>query len=435
MREEKEAAVVGRRWGVHGAHPNPSRWSPYPLPPQPSPPFPPSLEVDLASSNATLAPAQQAALQSIYDTCCPPPSPASPSSGAQQACESWRALSAPGAPPALDFCGVSGHLCSPGGSLVRLNLAGYGLACPVPAAALASFPTLTTLNLARNPGLTGSPSSLFDALAKVPTLRFVNLYRCTGLAGPLVSGSGAGGGSTRRLAQDAAADPLPGPPATTTVPPGPRPTTPARIVPVVGSGGARGDGSGGSTLPPPRAAPLVGAGAAGGGLPTAPGPVMVPGDAATPAGTGPFARRPTPAATAAGDVAPTRPVPVAAPTPPTPASVTIAAPGRGLCRMVANGLAALDAARVGLTGSIPACLTGPSSRLVELHLGNNGLTGSLPAVDPASPLQALTAYGNSLTGPIPPSLAAAPSLRLLDVADNALTGAIPAAAGRSWAIK
>ena len=351
------------------------------------------LEVDLASSNATLAPAQQAALAAIYTKCCPPSS----AGDGSPPCAPWRALAiGADARPVTDFCGVAGHVCTPGGSLAKLNLNAYGLACPLPAAELASFPALTTLNLARNPGLTGRASDLFDALATVPSLRFVNLYKCTGLTGPLATPA-AGSSGGRRLAQADEEIPQPSSPRPVTLGGGGGPVAPADSV--IGAGG---------TTPATPARP----------------------------GGGPFGRpssRPVPTTLPPpeSDALPPPSPPAAAPTAPKPSSkLAASSSGRGLCTMVSNGLAALDAAASGLDGPIPPCLTGAGSKLVELHLGGNALTGSLPPVRSNSPLQAFTAYQNSLTGPIPPSLATAPALRLLDVAENGLTGTIPDGTGR-----
>ena len=68
-------------------------------------------------------------------------------------------------------------------------------------------------------------------------------------------------------------------------------------------------------------------------------------------------------------------------------------------------------------------------------MGNNALTGPLPAVAASSPLEALTAYNNGLTGALPPSLAGAPALVSLDLTNNRIAGAIPPALGSNGVLK
>ena len=115
---------------------------------------------------------------------------------------------------------------------------------------------------------------------------------------------------------------------------------------------------------------------------------------------------------------------------PAPTAAAVPSPAssdkRAICRLVYNGLVSLEITGVGATGTLPSCLMGPGSSLVELHVGDNKLAGGLPSVDPKSPLEALTAYSNSFTGSIPASLLSAKALRLLDVADNKLAGKITA---------
>ncbi len=110
----------------------------------------------------------------------------------------------------------------------------------------------------------------------------------------------------------------------------------------------------------------------------------------------------------------------------------------------------LDLGQNGLTGSLPAALgdltslevlhlyynrlTGPIPEalsklpaLWDLNLLNNELTGSIPeALGDLANLQWLTLTGNRLTGPIPPVLGNLPNLRWLQLCCNRLTGTIPA---------
>ncbi len=70
--------------------------------------------------------------------------------------------------------------------------------------------------------------------------------------------------------------------------------------------------------------------------------------------------------------------------------------------------------------------TDDAGRVTELELGENGLTGSLPAaLGGLSNLERLSLWGNELTGPIPGELGNLESLERLTLARNGLTGPIP----------
>ena len=67
-----------------------------------------------------------------------------------------------------------------------------------------------------------------------------------------------------------------------------------------------------------------------------------------------------------------------------------------------------------------------AGRVTELELGENGLTGSLPAaMGGLSNVERLSLWGNELTGPIPGELGNLASLERLTLARNGLTGPIP----------
>ncbi|MCE2422820.1 MAG: leucine-rich repeat domain-containing protein, partial [Gemmatimonadetes bacterium] len=67
-----------------------------------------------------------------------------------------------------------------------------------------------------------------------------------------------------------------------------------------------------------------------------------------------------------------------------------------------------------------------SGNVVGLDLGDNGLTGSIPAeLGDLESLRKLHLYSNDLTGSIPAELGDLDSLRELDLSNNDLTGPIP----------
>jgi len=359
------------------------------------------LEVDIVKSgNATLKPPQQAALGSLFRKCCPASPPQGAGRAAPTSCAAWKALNAAaGGAVVTDFCGVTGQICSPAGDLLRLDLRGANLQCSLPADELASLPGLVTVNLGRNPGLTGRAADLFDALTGARGLKHLNMYRCSGLAGsPLggAAGAAAAGGAGGAGAGEYA------------------PSSPARSSGMLGGrrlrqAGVMADEPAGAGRPAASSAPP--------GAPTRTGTA-----AATPPSS-PAAKKTVTSIPGGGTTA-TAPVAARAPK-----------NAGGVCGLVANGLTALDVDGAGLTGTLPPCLTAPGSELVELHVGNNALTGPLPAVAATSPLEALTAYNNALTGALPASLAGAPALVSLDLSNNRIAGAIPPSLGSNGVLK
>ena len=370
------------------------------------------LEVDLVKSgNATLKPPQQAALASLFRKCCPASPPRGAGRAAPTSCAAWKALNAAsGGAVVTDFCSVTGQICSPAGDLLRLDLRGANLQCSVPSDELAALPGLVTLNLGRNPGLTGRIADLFDALSGARGLKHLNLYRCSGLAGsPLggAAGAAAAGGAGGPGDEE------------TTAPSSPPASTFGRrlrqLVPDATTTAASPEDP--AALPledTPASSPSLDAAASPPGAATPTGPA---------AGSPPMTPKKTVTSIPGGGTAPV------------PVTKTTKSGGGGLCGLVANGLSALDVDGAGLTGTIPPCLTAPGSDLVELHVGNNALTGPLPAVAASSPLEALTAYNNALTGALPPSLAGAPALVSLDLSNNRIAGSIPPALGSNGVLK
>ena len=74
--------------------------------------------------------------------------------------------------------------------------------------------------------------------------------------------------------------------------------------------------------------------------------------------------------------------------------------------------------------------TGAGGRVTRLSLGENGLTGPLPAeLGSLSDLTSLILWGNTLTGPIPAELGSLSNLTVLDLWGSAVTGPIPAELG------
>lgn len=72
-------------------------------------------------------------------------------------------------------------------------------------------------------------------------------------------------------------------------------------------------------------------------------------------------------------------------------------------------------------------VTDASGRVTELRLGNNGLTGPLPAaLGNLRSLRDLGLSNNRLTGPIPITFSTLASIEELDLGGNALSGSVPA---------
>ena len=89
----------------------------------------------------------------------------------------------------------------------------------------------------------------------------------------------------------------------------------------------------------------------------------------------------------------------------------------------------LNLGEEGLTGRIPAGL-GSLTNLEELYLWENELTGPIPAaLGSLTNLEELYLQENELTGPIPASLSNLTNLEVLYLGGNQLTGPIPAALG------
>ncbi|KAL5742865.1 hypothetical protein ACOSP7_029597 [Xanthoceras sorbifolium] len=77
-----------------------------------------------------------------------------------------------------------------------------------------------------------------------------------------------------------------------------------------------------------------------------------------------------------------------------------------------------------LTGNIPSDLT-KLSKLVELWLDGNSLTGSMPDFSGCPDLKIIHLENNQLTGELPSSLVNLPNLRELHLQNNMLSGTVP----------
>ena len=97
----------------------------------------------------------------------------------------------------------------------------------------------------------------------------------------------------------------------------------------------------------------------------------------------------------------------------------------GTIDVVGNRVANLSLTSQGLTGSIPADLSGLTG-LTRLNLSNNRLSGSIPSgLSSLTGLTRLDLSGNELSGSIPPGLSRLTGLTWLDLSDNDLSGSIP----------
>lgn len=71
-------------------------------------------------------------------------------------------------------------------------------------------------------------------------------------------------------------------------------------------------------------------------------------------------------------------------------------------------------------------LTCQDGKLIAIHLGQTGLTGTIPdEIGYLRHLQSLSLYGNHLTGTIPLTMGALTALQLLDIHNNHLEGKVP----------
>ncbi|CAL8462033.1 g1564 [Coccomyxa elongata] len=151
------------------------------------------MEADLINNSGSLSSLEQRALTNIFNSCCV---------GSAAVCSDWKARNGrEGGKLFTDWCNYPGQICTANGTLLRLDMRGYNLQCPFPATDLAVFTSLTTLNMGRNPNMTGSALDVFSALANAKSLRHLNLYRNSGLTGPLTPALSVTGGGLCQLAR------------------------------------------------------------------------------------------------------------------------------------------------------------------------------------------------------------------------------------------
>ncbi|KAK9908916.1 hypothetical protein WJX75_004629 [Coccomyxa subellipsoidea] len=151
------------------------------------------LEADLINNSGSLSSLEQRALSNIFNSCC---------AGSAAVCSDWKARnSKEGGKLFTDWCRFPGQICTANGTLLRMDMRGYNLQCPFPASDMAVFTSLTTLNLGRNPNMTGTALDVFSSLANAKSLRNLNLYHNSGLTGPLTPPLSVTGGGLCQLAK------------------------------------------------------------------------------------------------------------------------------------------------------------------------------------------------------------------------------------------
>lgn len=105
-------------------------------------------------------------------------------------------------------------------------------------------------------------------------------------------------------------------------------------------------------------------------------------------------------------------------------------PDSAICQLARNGLRDLEIRNSSVSGSLPQCLFDEGSRLRAIDLGQNQLTGELPAVPFAnSSLIHILLSDNQLTGELPVEWTTFKSLQWMVLSNNQLTGEIPEGLG------
>ena len=309
------------------------------------------------------------------------------------------------------------------GALLDLRLASLGLACDLPAALppllAVAGPTLRSLDLGGNGGLTGEVGRVAAALSgAAPALAALSLA-ATRLGGDLGSACGLASSPALLSLDLSGASGITGPlPACLA-------SAPAKLDTLRLGGLSLGGGGGGGGAPHSSSSSSLGAWAPsltrisaphtglGGALPPSFPPGLVDVDLAGNALSG---RLP--------------------PDPPTATLCALDLSGNALDGPIpaaygeAAALTSISLARNRLGGVLPSGWAyRPALRTLDVSGNGPALNGSLHADwTAATGLRAFNASDNGLWGPVPPSLVAAPSLSSLALARNALGGGLAEAA-------
>eukprot|EP00210_Caulerpa_lentillifera_P001465 g1406.t1 len=98
----------------------------------------------------------------------------------------------------------------------------------------------------------------------------------------------------------------------------------------------------------------------------------------------------------------------------------------GVCSRLTSRLLTLDLDNNRITGRIPPCLFSSTSKVEQLYIARNKLTGYIPDVfSESSTLKALSLADNQLMGTMPVTLGRLKKMEVLYLSNNKLNGALP----------
>lgn len=100
-----------------------------------------TVELDVDYSDRRLVRVEQAAMQTIFNSCC---------EDNDRACEKWKAVADADGSPSMDLCHMYGNVCDAQGRLLKLNLAGFGMTCDFPMSSISKLKNLQKLELQGN---------------------------------------------------------------------------------------------------------------------------------------------------------------------------------------------------------------------------------------------------------------------------------------------
>lgn len=148
-----------------------------------NPPKPTDYELSVVffPQQPILRPEDRAALEEIYDQCCSEPN----------ACPKWKQLTPEGSPgPFLEFCGLPKQGCDGRGRLLQLNMDGWGLQCPFPAAALGKMASLMVLRMGTGHVFTGDMAPALATLGEsLDALEVLHVAGNPAMGGPMIDPS------------------------------------------------------------------------------------------------------------------------------------------------------------------------------------------------------------------------------------------------------